>query len=95
MLAEAIRHVKALARDGGLRADLFEALARQIEQHTAGAWKAARGVGTDGSHIFLGRQGEGLVVSPGGSLHRGALGRGIAITPQGLRPDYPSLTPLD
>jgi hypothetical protein len=95
MLGEAIRYVKSLPRDAARRADAFEALARQIESHSNGAWSAARGAGTDGSAIFLGRQGEGLVVAPDGRIFRGALGRDIDITPTGLQPNFNSLTPLD
>src|SRR5262245_33342867 len=88
ILGRAIRYVTSLPQDAGQRADALEALAAQIEAHSGGAWKAARGKGTDGSDIFLGRQGEGLVVSPDGRLYRGALGKGIDIAPHGLRPDY-------
>ncbi len=95
MLGEAIKHVKSLPRDAAVRADAFEALARQIENHSGGAWSAARGAGTDGSVIFLGRQGEGLVVMPDGRLFRGAIGRGIDITPSGLKANVGSLTSLD
>jgi hypothetical protein len=95
MLGEAIRHLRSLPRDAARRADTFEALARQIDSHSGGAWTATRGTGTDGSVIFLGRQGEGLVVVPDGRIFRGAVGRGIDITPNGLRPDLTSLTPLD
>ena len=95
MLGEAIKHLKSLPHDAAARADAFEALARQIENHSGGTWNAARGAGTDGSIIFLGRQGEGLVVTPDGRIFRGAIGRGIDITPNGLRPDLGSLTPLD
>lgn len=95
MLGEAIRHVKSLPRDAVQRADVFEALARQIESHSGGAWSAARGTGTDGSIIFLGRQGEGLVVAPDGRIFRGAIGRGIDIVPNGLQPNLNALTPLD
>jgi hypothetical protein len=95
MLGEAIRHLKSLPRDAGLRADVFEALARQIETHSGGTWSAARGAGTDGSTIFLGRQGEGLVVAPDGQIYRGAIGRGIDIAANGLHPNFNALTPLD
>ena len=95
MLADAIQHVKSLPRDAVQRAAAFEALARQIESHSGGAWSAARGTGTDGSIVFLGRQGEALVVAPDGRIFRGALGRGLAITPNGLQPNLGSLTPLD
>jgi hypothetical protein len=95
MLGEAIRHVKSLPQAADQRADAFEALAEQIKHHSGGAWNAERGMGTDGSTIFLGRQGEGLVVAPDGRLFRGAIGRGIDITRTGLRPNFSSLTPLD
>ena len=95
MLAEAIRHVRALPRDAAQRADAFEALARQIEIHSSGTWTAARGTGTDGSIIFLGRQGEGLIVAPDGRIFKGAIGRGIDVTSTGVQPDMDSLTPLD
>ncbi len=95
MLGEAIKHVKSLPRDLAQRADVFEALAQQIESRSSGAWNAARGPGTDGSIIFLGRQGEGLVVAPDGRIFRGALGRGIDIVPNGLQPNWLTLTPLD
>ena len=95
MLGEAINYLKSLPRDAAQRSDAFEALARQIESHSGGAWSAARGTGTDGSVIFLGRQGEGLIVAPDGRIFRGAIGKGIDIVPNGLRPDTGSLTPLD
>jgi len=95
MLGDAINHLKSLPRDAARRADAFEAFARQIESDSGGAWSAARGVGTDGSVIFLGRQGEGLVAAPDGRIFRGAIGRGIDIIPNGLRPEFGSLTPLD
>ena len=95
MLGEAIRYLKSLPHDAAQRADAFEALARQIESHSGGAWNAGRGIGTDGSIIFLGRQGEGLIVATDGRIFRGAIGRGIDITASGLQPDFSSLTPLD
>jgi hypothetical protein len=95
MLGEAIQYLKSLPRDVAQRADVFEALAGQIESHSGGAWTAGRGPGTDGSQIFLGRQGEGLVVSPNGGIYRGAIGRGIDITPTGLQPNYGALISLD
>jgi hypothetical protein len=95
MLGEAINHLKSLPRDAVVRADAFEALARQIERHSAGTWRADHGTGADGSHVFLGRQGEGLVVSPDGRIYRGAIGTGIDVTPGGLCPDFNALTPLD
>jgi hypothetical protein len=95
MLGEAIQHIRTLPQDTAQRADAFEPLARQIESHLGGAWNASRGKGTDGSEIFLGRQGEGFIVSPDGRIFRGALGRGLNIIPNGLSPDYNTLRPLD
>ncbi len=95
MLDEAIQQVKQLPSDAAQRADAFEALAGQIARHSGGAWDAARGLGTDGSIIFLGRQGEGLVVRPDEQIFRGALGRGIDVTPDGLLPNFHLLKPLD
>ena len=95
MLGEAVRHLKSLPWDAAQRADVFEALAKQIENQSGGAWSAARGTGTDGSHVFLGRQGEALIIAPDGHIFRGALGRGLDITRQGIRPDFNVLKPLD
>ncbi len=95
MLGEAIKYLKTLPRDMDVRADAFEALAKQIENQSAGAWRAARGGASDGSVIFLGRQGEGLVVAPDGGIFRAALGKGIDIGAAGLCPDFKRLTPLD
>lgn len=95
MLGEAINYLGSLPRDAAQRADTFEALARQIASYSGGAWSAARGIGSDGSIVFLGRQGEGLVIAPDGRIFRGALGRGLDITPQGLQPNFGALTPLD
>jgi hypothetical protein len=95
MLGEAIRHIRSLPRDPVRRADAFEALAKQIEASSGGAWNATRGTGADGSVIFLGRQGEGLVVGPDGRVWRGALGKGLDITAAGISPDYATLVGLD
>lgn len=77
MLAEAIRYLRTLPLDLALRSDAFEDLAAQIENQSRGAWNASRGAGSDGSALFLGRQGEGLVIGPDGLLYRGAIGQGI------------------
>jgi hypothetical protein len=95
MLGEAIHFIKSLSLDTAERADAFEALARQIEKHSSGAWNATRGIGSDGSVIFLGRQGEGIVVRFDGRIFRGAIGRGIQITANGISPDYNALIALD
>ena len=95
MLRDAIQHVKSLPVDQAERADAFESLAGQIDAHTFGAWSAKRGVGTDGSVIFLGRQGEGFVVTKDGRIHRGIIGQGIEVSATGLRADLGHLISLD
>ena len=95
MLGEAILYLRSLPRDADQRADAFETMARQIENHSGGAWQATRGTATDGSTIFLGRQGEGLIVNPDGRIFRGKLGTGIDIGPTGLCPDFNAATALD
>lgn len=95
MLGEAIDFVKSLPQDAAQRADAFEVLAQQIESHSGGSWRAVRSPGTDGSIIFLGRQGEALIVGPDGRLYRGSGSRSIDITSSGLRPIYNALKPLD
>jgi len=78
MLGQAIRRVLALEGTAAQRADLFEDLARQIHQHSSGAWSAIRGTGLDGSHVFLGEAGEVLVISPAGGIFRGSVSTGGA-----------------
>jgi hypothetical protein len=95
MLAETVKHLKAMPRDVIQRADAFEAFAGQIEKHWRGAWQAVRGSGADGSEIFLGRFGEGFVIAPDGGLYRGGVGRGIDITAAGVYPDYGAMSRLD
>ena len=91
MFGEAIRYLKTLPRDMQQRADSLEALVKQIQIHSKGMWNAVRGPGMDGSQIFLGRQGEGLVIAPDGGLSRGVIGAGLDITPNGLSPQYGSM----
>jgi hypothetical protein len=95
MLGEAIQYLRSLPRDALQRANVFEALAAQIETASGGAWGATRDAGTDGAHIFLGRFAEGLVVAPDGRIFRGRVGHGLDIVRGGLRPDYGTLRALD
>jgi hypothetical protein len=91
MLAEALQHLRTLPQVPLLRADVFEALAAQVTANDPG-WQAVRGVGTDGSHVFLGTQGAALVIAPDGRLFRGRLGQGVNVVVGGLAPDYAVLT---
>jgi hypothetical protein len=95
MLRDAIQFVRAMPRNQDDRADAFELLAKQIDAHASGAWSAKRGVGIDGSVIFLGRQGEGFVVTTDGRIYRGRIGQGIVVAATGLRADLGQLIPLD
>src|SRR6185437_4935297 len=68
MLGQAIRHVKEFGGTAAERADLFEKLASQVNELSHGSWSATRGIGTDGSHVFLGGRGEALIIDSNGGL---------------------------
>lgn len=76
MLGQAIQAVKALPGTAAQKADAFQQLSGQITRLSSGSWTAARGVGTAGSHVFLGGAGEGLVINSAGQLFRGSLQTG-------------------
>jgi hypothetical protein len=76
MLGQATGHVKAFSGTAAQKADLFQQLGSQITKLSNGSWTAARGVGTEGSHVFLGGAGEALVINPAGQLFRGSLQTG-------------------
>lgn len=61
------------------KADIFEQLAIQIRERTNGAWNFARGIGTDGSHVFMGNAGPVIVIDPQGKIWRGELNQGVKI----------------
>ena len=79
MLGEAIAHVKAFGGTAAEKAKLFEALAGQISSITKGGWHARSGLGTGGSHVFLGGQGEALIIDSSGAVFRGSLGNGVGL----------------
>lgn len=80
MVGQAVGHVKSLPGGAAEKADLFEKLGEQITAHSGHSWRAKRGAGTDGSHVFLGDAGEALIISPAGEMFRGSLQNGsIAI----------------
>lgn len=76
MLGQAIGHVRGLQGTAAQKAELFQQLAGQITELSKGNWTAARAVGTEGSHVFLGSAGEALVINPAGQLFRGSLQTG-------------------
>ena len=81
MLGQAVKHVKELSGTAAEKATLLEKLTPQITELSGDSWTAVRGAGVDGSHVFLGGAGEGLIINPAGQLFRGRLqsgGMGIA-----------------
>lgn len=96
MLGQAISHVRALPGTAAQKADLFQQLGSQITKLSGGSWTAARGVGTEGSHVFLGGAGEALVINPAGQLFRGSLQTGgVSIAGPGkYAVDFAKLTGL-
>jgi hypothetical protein len=95
MLGQAIAHVQAHQGTAAQKADLFERLAGQINELSGGSWSAARGLGTDGSHVFVGELGEALIISPEGKLFRGSVGTGVrAVAPGKFEVDYSQLRAL-
>lgn len=77
MLGQAMGHLKGMKGSAADKANAFEQMASQISQKSVANWSAARGLGSDGSHVFLGEAGEALVISPQGQVFRGSLGSGI------------------
>jgi hypothetical protein len=96
MLGQAIGHVRALPGTAAQKADLFQQLGSQITRLSGGSWTAARGVGTEGSHVFLGGAGDALVINPAGQLFRGSLQTGgVSIAGPGkYAVDFAKLTGL-
>lgn len=58
------------------KAELFEIRSAEVAKLSGGSWTAVRGLGQEGSHVFLGRAGEALVINPAGQLYRGSLQTG-------------------
>ncbi len=94
MLGQAIGQIKLLPKNPAQRAAAFEFLAKQITSKYP-HWQAVRSLGSDGSVIFLGRQGEALIINSSGKLFRGSLSKGLSITKKGITPNYKYLIPLD
>jgi RHS repeat-associated protein len=75
---------QTVARSGGdqaAKATLFEKLIPQIQK--AGDFVAPRALGTDGSLIYLGKFGEGLVINTAGQVYRGSVAAGSFVLEQG------------
>jgi RHS repeat-associated protein len=95
LLRDAIGRVRATQGNANEKADFFEALAAQIEERTAGTWHATRIKAGDGSHVFVGKLGETLVVNPEGQLFRGNV-MALRPRPDGLiTPDFDALRKLE
>jgi hypothetical protein len=77
------------------KAQLFEELATDISRTWPG-WKAVPAASTDGSQIFIGTQGQVLVISPEGALFNGPVQSGLkSVGPELFTPDYSALKPLE
>jgi hypothetical protein len=79
MLGQAMRYVKECQGSAAQKADLFEKLASQVNELSHGNWSATRGMGTDGSHIFLGGRGDALIIDSKGALFRGSWNEAVTI----------------
>jgi hypothetical protein len=77
MLGQAVAQVKAHPGTSAEKADMFDRLAKyQSEPLSKGSWKATRATGADGSHVFVGKAGEALIISPDARLYRGSFQSG-------------------
>ncbi|KAF0228108.1 MAG: hypothetical protein FD167_4819 [bacterium] len=92
LFQEAVKHVKELNGTAKEKAELFEALGKQINQRSGYSWMAYYNEGTDESHIFTGTLAAVLVVSPDGRLFRGSLQQGSIKV--GVKDGKPIYTPI-
>ncbi len=75
-LRDALDRVTRMEGSPEAKAEMFARFGAQIRVRSGYAWNFGSQRGTDGSHIFLGRQGELLVISPQGQLFRGSVQSG-------------------
>lgn len=92
LFQEAIKYVKELEGTAKEKAELFEALGKQINERSGYSWMAYYDEGTDGSHVFTGTLAAVLVVSPNGRLFRGSLQKGSVKV--GVKDGKPIYTPV-
>jgi RHS repeat-associated protein len=90
-LKDALNRVAAMEGSPEAKAEMFARFASQISVRSEFEWRASSTRGTDGSHIFIGQQGELLVISPQGQLFRGSARTGLNFGASGLTPLYGNL----
>ena len=83
-----VKLVQGTAKD---KADVFQALSVYINLETKGSWQASRWNGTDGSHVFIGKAGEVLVIDPTGALFRGRIQNIDIVSSASCTPRYNQL----
>ena len=87
-----IDHAKRRKGTAKEKADLYEGLAKQIEEGSGGSREAVRSRGADGSEIFYGRLGEALVIAPDAAVYRGKVKDIVDHATGDLLPNYDRLT---
>ena len=96
LFKEALGYVRASTGTAAQKANLFEALAGQITEKTAGSWSATRYAGAEGSNVFVGGAGETLVIDSSGALFRGRADTGlVAAGKNSFRPNFDALRKID
>jgi len=94
LMGEVYGHMRAFKGAADDKANLLEAMFKQVSDKVDG-WSASRSVGSDGSHIFMGTRGQGVVVRSDGKVFRGEL-KDFAIEQGGqLRPNYDTMKALE
>ncbi len=97
MLRQSLNYVKNMRGTAAEKAAAFEKYAEHISKNAKGEWTADRMLSADGSHIFAGRFGRAVVISPSGKLFLGDVSKvGYFTVKQGgkLQPIYSALESL-
>jgi len=93
-LRDALNRVASMEGSPEAKAEMFARYGAQIRVRSDFTWGFGNARGTDGSHIFIGGQGEVLVISPQGQLFRGSVqAGGVTFGPSGPTPVYGKLKP--
>ena len=97
MLRDALRIVRSSAGTPAQKAAMFEQFAAQISTRTGFEWQAVRVIGGDGSNIFVGQQGELLVINRAGEMFRGTIQSGGVQASEGgvLTPIFSALKKVE
>jgi hypothetical protein len=89
-LQEALQRVKVAAGTAAEKAKMFESLANQIAEASAGTWRADRVMASDGAIVFFGRQGEVIVFTEDARILKGKIDS-WRTTRDGITLDYDRL----